>query len=462
MHLYLFSFLISLAAPDKVTVSSAVNTVVDTIISDWSFFFKGEVNFYEKFSRDELFPNGGFVMDRDACHFQSTTSLSKTSMDPMSVSMIVGGGESSVSVKNGPAQIGNPKMSHSRSNSHDTSLILLSENQSAVKSSRSNSSLEDFSPTHGSPKLPQRHVRKPKAPVPPMSTPQPSKPKLETKISAPMSVSKLLDTSNFVFIDQDPALHVSDARSGNLRKAGSIDNIISKPDRPPKPNLTSAEATQTLSRSIVRSIPIRDLKGTGTVAAARPMPAPRTTILRSEYEKSEENLVTMREKPAVPDRPVTLMRPASFRAATGGLNSPTSNDKVTEELSEKFAGGKVRRNSSLRDVKRNSESDDGTPTSSKHQVMTSMYSVDKQQVAFVDLPPSSGSPHTARRQLFLSGESDKENNMQKLGSSTDALDKDSVAPISPRDPNKGLKRPQVPPPARPKSSEGGSGDSTNL
>lgn len=437
------------------TSTSAVNTVVDAIISDWSFFFEGEVNFYEKFSRDELFPNGGFALDRETSNLQSSTSLSKNSIDQMSVSMIVGG--EIVNVKNGPALIGDSKMSHSRSNSHDTSLILLNDNQSAVKSSRSSSSLEDLSESHGSPKLPSR-TRKQKAPVPPMSTPQPSKPKLEVKISAPISVSKLHDTSSFSFIDSDPTLHVSDNRSGNLRKAGSIDNIINKPNRPPKPVLSNTE-TQTLSRSIVRSIPMRDIKGSGSVAM-RPVAAPRTTLLKSDYEKSEENLVTLREKPAVPDRPMTLQRPASFRAATGGLNSPTSNDKIVEELSEKFAGGKVRRNSSLRDGKRNSESDDGT-LSSKQQVMTSMYSVDKKQVAIVELPPSSGSPHTSRRQLFMSGESDKENNMQKSLNSSEAHDKDSVAPISPRDPNKGVKRPQVPPPARPKSSEG-AGDSTNL
>jgi hypothetical protein len=422
-----------------------VNTVVETIIGDWGYFFEGEVNFYESMTRDELFPdNGGFPIDRDL------TIASKNSIDQMSVSMIVGG----ENVKNGPS-IGNSKMTHSRSNSHDTSLLLLSENPMTVKSSRSNSSLElDMSPTQGSPKLPTR--RKPKAPVPPMSTPQPSKPKLEAKVSAPMSASKLLDTSNFSFIDSDPTLHVDEKRSGNLRKAGSIDNIINKPDRPPKPVLNAE--VQTLSRSFIRQIPLKDKSSGSTI---KPVAAPRTH-LRGEFEKSEENLVTLREKPAIPDRPVTLMRPSSFRAATGGISSsPTSiltNDKLVEELSEKFAG-KVKRNNSLRDG-RKSESDDNGPQSKQ----VTMYSVDKQQVSIVDLPPS-GSPHPSRRQLFMSGESDKENvvmqkSTQLSETTADAmpLDNDGTSHVS-RDAK--VKRPQVPPPARPKSSEG-AGDSTNL
>lgn len=426
-----------------------MNTVVETLIGDWDFFFDGDVNFYETMSRDELFPdNGGFPYDKEQ-------SVIHVKHDPMmSVSMIVG-----ENVKNGP---GPSKMSHSRSSSHDTSLILL--NDPPMKSSRSNSSLSDVSPTTGSPKLPTR--RKPKAPVPPMSTPQPVKPKLEAKISLPMSVSKLHDTASFSYIDSDPALLVDEVRSGNLKKAGSIDNILSKPDRPPRPVLANAEC-QTLSRAIVRHVPLKD-KSSGP---ARPVAAPRTTLLKGELDKSEENLVMMREKPAIPDRPVTLMRPASFRAATGGMSSPTSiltNDKLVEELSATFAGkagaahpSTVRRNNSLREG-RTSESNGESPQSKQ---MTTMYSVDKQQVSIVDLPPS-GSPHTTRRQLFINESDNKENSQNlnvksELSGSTDALadDPNNPQPASPREGK--VKRPQVPPPARPRSSEG-SGDSTNL
>lgn len=423
------------------TSTSAVNTVVETIIGDWDFFFDGDVNFYETMTRDELFPdNGGSSYERE--HL----IVSHPKNDQMSMSMIVG-----ENTRNGPGQ---SKMSHSRSSSHDTSLILL--NDPPMKSSRSNSSLSDTSPTTGSPKLPRR---KPKAPVPPMSTPQPVKAKLEAKVSLPMSVSKLHDTTSFSYIDSDPTLHVEEA--GNLRKAGSIDNILSKPDRPPRPVLANAEC-QTLSRAVVRQVPLKD-KSAGP---SRPVAAPRTTLIKNDFEKSEENLVTMREKPAIPDRPVTLMRPASFRAATGAATtSPTSvltNEKLVEELSATFAGKaanltSVRRNNSLRDG-RTSESNGDGPQSKQ----VTMYSVDKQQVSIVDLPPS-GSPHTSRRQLFISESDNKENSQNlniksELSGSTDTL-ADGTAPASPRDGK--IKRPQVPPPARPRSSEG-SGDSTNL
>lgn len=437
------------------TSTSAVNTVVETLIGDWDFFFDGEVNFYETMSRDELFPdNGGFPYDKEQPQ-QPQVSLNPK-IDQMSMSMIVGEN----SVRNGP---GSSKMSHSRSSSHDASLILLSEQP--MKSSRSNSSLSDVSPTTGSPKLPKR---KPKAPVPPMLTPQPVKAKLEAKISLPMSVSKLHDTTSFSYIDSDPMLHVDDVRSGNLRKAGSIDNILAKPDRPPRPVVANAEC-QTLSRAVVRQVPLKDKSSSSALnQPGRPVAAPRTALIKGEFEKSEENLVTMREKPVVPDRPITLMRPASFRAATGGNSSPTSvlaNDKLVEELSAKLAGTganltSVRRNNSLRDGRTSESNGDGPQ--SKH---VTMYTVDKQQVSIVDLPPS-GSPHTSRRQLFITESDNKENsqnvNMKsELSGSTDALadDPNQQVPASPRDGK--IKRPQVPPPARPRSSEG-SGDSTNL
>ncbi|CRL02743.1 CLUMA_CG015861, isoform A [Clunio marinus] len=440
----------------QVTSTSAVNTVVETLIGDWDFFFEGDVNFYETMSRDELFPdNGGFPYDKEQAVTHHTKAADQVMM---SMSMIVGG----ENVKNGPGHGHGhiqSKLSHSRSSSHDTSLILI--NDPPMKSSRSNSSLSDTSPTTGSPKLPTR--RKPKAPVPPaLTTPPSAKPKLETKISLPMSVSKLHDTSSFSYIDSDPSLHVEE---GSLKKAGSSDNILAKPDRPPRPVLANAEC-QTMSKAFVRQVPLKD-KSSSASGSSRPVAAPRTTLIRGEFEKSEENLVNLREKPAIPDRPATLVRPASFRAATGGMSSPTSiltNDRLVEELSATFANKAattVRRNNSLRDG-RSSESNGETPQSKQ---VTTMYSVDKQQVSIVDLPPT-GSPHTSRRQLFINESDNKENSQNlnvksELSGSTDALtdDQSQQQPSSPREGK--IKRPQVPPPARPRSSDS-SGDTTKL
>ncbi|KAG5675481.1 hypothetical protein PVAND_005382 [Polypedilum vanderplanki] len=428
----------------QVSSTSAVNSIIETLISDWDFFFEGEVNFYETMTRDELFPdNGGFPYDKEQ-------PITKHNDLGMSTSMYVG-------ANNGPGMHAT-KMSHSRSSSHDTSLILLSENnQAALKSSQSNSSLSDQSPTTGSPKLPTR--RKQKAPIPPMSTtPQPQKVKLEAKISAPMSVSKLLDTSNFSYIDSDPT---DDYRAGQMKRAGSTENVLTKPDRPPRPVVANAEC-QTTSRAIVRQVPLKD-KSSSSSTKPLPVAAPRTMV-KTDLEKSDENLdVVMREKPIVPDRPVTLMRPASFRAATGGgLNSPTSiltNEKLVEELSATFANKPnsttVRRNNSLREEKSSTNGDAGHQ--SKH---VTMYNIDKQQVSIVDVP-SSVSPHPTRRQLFFN-ESENKENSQNIRASTDTLNSSDehthgLPPSSPRE-NK-LKRPQVPPPARPRSSDA---DSTNL
>jgi hypothetical protein len=256
-------------------------------------------------------------------------------------------------------------------------------------------------------------------------------------------------------------LHVDEIKLGGMRRAGSSENILgSKPSRPPpvaRPVVANAES-QTNSKAVVRQVPLKD-KSSSSTSSSRPVAAPRTTLIKGELERSEENLlVTMREKPAIPDRPVTLMRPASFRAATGGgKDSPTSiltNEKLVEELSATFANkastnvATVRRNNSLREG-RTSESN-GNDVQSKQ---VTMYNVEKQQVSIIDLP-STGSPRPVRRELFTEND-----NKENLRSSTDTLNSsdEQKVPPSPRDVK--VKRPQVPPPARPKSTDG---DSTNL
>ena len=50
--------------------------------------------------------------------------------------------------------------------------------------------------------------------------------------------------------------HKTIKSTSNLKKAGSTDNLISKPDRPPRPVVMNAEC-QTLNRSFIRNIPLK-------------------------------------------------------------------------------------------------------------------------------------------------------------------------------------------------------------
>ncbi|CAO1343367.1 unnamed protein product [Diamesa hyperborea] len=302
----------------QVNSTAAVNTIVETLISDWGFFFEGEVNFYDTMSRDELFPDNA---------------------------------------------------------------------------SQSNSSLSDVSPTMGSPKLPLR--RKKPAPVPPMT---PDLTKLKSKT--------IKSTSN-------------------LKKAGSTDNLISKPDRPPRPVVMNAEC-QTLNRSFIRNIPLKASSDKMTIP--KPIALPRTSLSKSELNKSEENMVAVREKPAIPERPISLMRPQSFRSGSGGLSSPTSalaNEKLVEELQATLGSGAsgLKKTNSFKSV---DKSDGNGSVLERTQITESN---------------SGGSEEDV---------DDDKNNIQSY-----------QVPASPRAFDAKIKRPQVPPPARPKSSDLAD-NSTNL
>lgn len=175
----------------KVNSSAAVNTIVELLVSNWSFFFDGDIEFYQTMTRDELFPdNGGFAYDRDPIVWSGGGGGASTSMsynntaigggaggssDQMTKSMHAGSTTASIDSTTTPANA--HKLTHSRSSSHDTSLILLSGggsggigNESTMKRSQSNSSVSDTSspPQQSSPKLPvRRKHNKPAAPTPP-------------------------------------------------------------------------------------------------------------------------------------------------------------------------------------------------------------------------------------------------------------------------------------------------------
>lgn len=159
----------------KVNSTASVNTIVEALVSDWSYFFGNDFtmnDFYVTINRDELFPhNGGFPVERE---------LHTENIMTKSLNIVPGGGGSgneisSHSINNSHNAFSSGYQTHSRSSSHDTSLILLEgglaagSNDSLIKRSQSNSSLSDSSPPHqGSPKLPlRRKHNKQVAPTPP-------------------------------------------------------------------------------------------------------------------------------------------------------------------------------------------------------------------------------------------------------------------------------------------------------
>ncbi|XP_055588583.1 uncharacterized protein LOC129740950 [Uranotaenia lowii] len=170
---------------DQVNSTATVNTIVEALIADWGFFFEGEVNFYQSMSRDSLFPdNGGFPVDKDmpvramppgSDYMSKSMIVTATAVSQDDVRYYNSGGGSGGGGGGGTSSNNSHKasMSHSRSSSHDTSLILINSNDQLNKHrSQSNSSLSDHSsPPHESSPKPtvRRKHNKQAAPTPPDS-----------------------------------------------------------------------------------------------------------------------------------------------------------------------------------------------------------------------------------------------------------------------------------------------------
>lgn len=171
----------------KVNSSSAVNRIVELLVADWSFFFDGEIDFYQTLRRDDLFreTNGGAPVISAPMSIVSgagghhgggaTTDNGETLHHAMTASMNAAFLSSDLATATSnhsavAAVSSAPATAHSRSSSHDTSLILLSGHLEQTKRSQSSSSLSDASspPGQSSPKLPvRRKHNKQAAPTPP-------------------------------------------------------------------------------------------------------------------------------------------------------------------------------------------------------------------------------------------------------------------------------------------------------
>lgn len=399
----------------KVSSTTSVNAIVETLVADWEYFFQGDVDFYVTLGRDELFPDtpataAGFPLDRDAstatiggegvmCKSATTNGQSGGSagvsyMQPLPNAMTQSFmGASSVSHNSsGPTTtLDSLRHSHSRSSSHDTSLILLADSSSSqVKHSQSNSSLSDHSspPLMDSPKLPVRKKHnKSAAPTPPSQ-----------QQAATAATSK---------VPQDNKDAVKTSLNDRLAAA---EQVHSKPEKPPRPVM--ATECQTLNRLAYKSS-----KATGP---GRPIALPRTTIMRHEaslgssreaLKSSEdedehhqpssivmlrEDRMSLHEKPAIPERPASLMRSNFFKGSLQEVNSLPMVDhqhgsgtgstaslsavKKAESFRVRPSGGGGGNDANGQRVKDSNNNNGQTMLERAH-----IFNVDKQQVSFIDV-----------------------------------------------------------------------------
>lgn len=209
--------------------ATTVNCVVELLVKHADWFFKDDINFFITITKEELLPDpdyGKGIYNQSFSphdHSNGDYSMSK-SMHEYGASYPYN--HQSQNLKPNPVTANN-KQSHSRSNSHDTSLILV---DNEIKRTQSNSSLSDHSsPPQGSPKPIMRRKNKPAAPVPPNFVPPDKKesPKMD-------SASNAKDVKN------------------NLGK-----NENDKPEKPPRPvvpePIKHVAGVQTINRSTYKS-----------------------------------------------------------------------------------------------------------------------------------------------------------------------------------------------------------------
>ncbi|CAH0397977.1 unnamed protein product [Chilo suppressalis] len=362
-------------------ITTVVNCVVELLIKHADWFFQDDINFFISFTKEDLLPDHceyGFTPHFVHGYNQTaalTQEQSNGDYSSMSKSMCDYGYQALQNRNNadGPGR-------HSRSNSHDTSLILI-ENE--IKKAQSNSSLSDqSSPPHGSPKPIMRRKNKPLAPVPPNFTPdkskkveaqvqtcaiepakeaQPAAKELHHAVKEPQpsvkeaekpakpprpvisdtgKVISGVQTINRSTYRQNKAMKEEAARSGSRENLADVRRQSLELE---KEKLDSLKAVDTL---VVKNVTAQTgvvgrmkiggdpSSGPASLGAAprqpitkpvgqpppRPVAAPRTLLpappTTVPAPAESDGEVQLRHKPAVPERPATL-RPQSFRAPRG-------------------------------------------------------------------------------------------------------------------------------------------------
>lgn len=445
----------------KVNSTASVNTIVEALVSDWTYFFGDDFainDFYVTMTRDELFPhNGGFPVDRDF----STDNIMTKSLNIVSAANNHTNHPNQSSVGNTSI---NSYQTHSRGSSHDTSLILI-ENEntggstdSLAKRSQSNSSLSDSSPPpQSSPKLPVR--KKKVAPTPPDNRTQRAAEHYSNSNSGShQSPSESMQTMKERFLNSCPQ-PVDDSKFSSNRfirneaKAqtntvfkppstpasmkqcsSSTENLsATKPDKPPRPAMPAIDS-QTLVRNAFK------LKGSDR--HSRPIALPRNIL---NVARSTENLsvspvktppginsnddgeiVHLRDrsnennrndKPAIPERPTSLMK-SNLRAVF---------DKFETHQTILPDSPGIKKTQSFR---MNSTTPVGSITGRSLTTLerTHIYNVDKKQVEIIDVDQQSngsgnGNGSETHSESSSNGKnsssSDKENDKEKDGDQSD-------------------------------------------
>lgn len=168
---------------EQVNSTAAVNTVVEQLVSDYTFFFGDEVKFYQTLT-EPIHDNGGFAGSSEEQREPMTAAIKSK----MSQSMMV----TSTQPSQPTQKIRTP---HGSDGTSQISLQLPRTN--------SNNSVSDNSPPQSSPKLPSRkkHYAKPTAPVPPavLETPNQTPGRRDAKLlHRTVSTEELKDIGNTV------------------------------------------------------------------------------------------------------------------------------------------------------------------------------------------------------------------------------------------------------------------------
>lgn len=387
---------------EQVSSTAAVNTIVEQLVSDYSYFFGEPVVFYKRLKMpvckanrqmsDNEGDNGGFVSEGERGDLRTAAVMSQ-SMGP------------SMPICNSGFS-----KTHTPRGSDGTNQITIQTTD--IPRTGSNNSMSDgSSPPQRSPRATRRKHNKAPAPTP-----------THEKHEAETQTKTVFRTSS----DASPVVKSNIKRTtSNEDMRRNDDNNVSNP----------TYGYHTISRSSVREKP------------SRPSPAPRNTM-RFDDAKIYANFdlpVTIREKPAIPERPANL---------------PVRPNSINRSVIDHFKSEQ----SPPADTKKGHEPE-YPPVTASHETQLERiqsFSIDKQQVAIIDIGGSNGSSGASETKRHTKRKSSQERSLDLPGSQEDpttttesnnnsnnydGLNLQQV-PRSPRE-GKNVKRPQVPAPPPP-------------